>query len=330
MVKKENSAENETKAPKRSALKRWTVRLALVAVIGGASYGIWKNPQVLQQVKNAFRKEDVYQQQIEKINWRLERLQKQLAEVEAQIEKPDLSGFEFSIKTVEDKVAAIEVMNMNVIRSKADIATVLGVVTRMDKAEQKLDKILAVDDDSALILTGAMLVKDSAERGGSFEYEAEVLSNIAANNLKLQKQVAKIQKFARKGIVSELKLAQEFADIYAEIIQKQEKDFAKNWKERLNNKIGEIVQIKKTNAEQPEFAADNSLIEAQKLVADGQMMRAVRLLEQSQNTELLQNENLQNWVEKVKNRNDFYDVIRQISATSLAVMKVNFLKKKGN
>ena len=92
MVKKENSAENETKAPKRSALKRWTVRLALVVVIGGAGYGIWKNPQVLQQVKNAFRKEDVYQQQIEKINWRLERLQKQLAEVEAQIEKPDLSG----------------------------------------------------------------------------------------------------------------------------------------------------------------------------------------------------------------------------------------------
>ena len=71
MVKKENSAENETKAPKRSALKRWTVRLALVVVIGGAGYGIWKNPQVLQQVKNAFRKEDVYQQQIEKINFRI-------------------------------------------------------------------------------------------------------------------------------------------------------------------------------------------------------------------------------------------------------------------
>lgn len=328
MVKKSAPENLEQPVVKKGKFKRLAIELAVVAAVAGAGYGMWKNPQIWQQVKGIFGREDAYQRQIDALNGQIAGLQQQLADVSAQIKEPDLSEFELRVRRAEDKVAAMEVMNLNVIKSKADIASVLGVVTRMDKAEQKLNKITAVDDDSAIVLTAAMLVKDSAERGGSFEYEAEVLSNIAANQPKLKRQVEKLQSFAKDGVKTELQLAGEFDKIYAGILKEQEKDFAKTWKDRLNNKLGEIVQIKKTNQEAPQFEADKSLAAVQKKVEEGFLLQAALLLEEPENAEWMKNPELQIWVKEVKNRNDFYDIIRQISASSLAVMKVNFLKKK--
>ena len=221
-------------------------------------------------------------------------------------------------------------MNLNVIDSKADVATVLGVVTRMDKAEQKLDKLTAVTDDSALVLTGVLLVKDSAERGGNFEYEVEVLSNIAANNPQMAKEVQKLVSFAKDGISSELELVKEFDVIYADLLDKQKTDFDKTWKERLNTKLSEIVQIKKTNEKAPEFSADKNFENIKQYVDAGELFKAASLLVLPENQEWMQNEALQQWVKKVQAREDFYDLIEDLSASSLAALKVNFLKKKGN
>lgn len=46
---------------------------------------------------------------------------------------------------------AVEKTNLNVIDSKADVATVLGLLTRVDKLEDKLDKMAKVTDEGALI-----------------------------------------------------------------------------------------------------------------------------------------------------------------------------------
>ena len=67
----------------------------------------------------------------------------------------------------------------------------------------------------------------------------------------------------------------------------------------------------------------------QKKVEEGFLRQAVLLLEEPENAEWMEKSDLQEWVKNVKNRSEFYEVIRQISASSLAVMKVNFLKKKG-
>lgn len=327
MVKKEISAEKEIKTPKKHGFKRLFVEIAVVALVAGAGYGIWKNPQIWQQIKTMFGREDVYQQQIERLNRRLGKLQQQLTEVSAQVKQPDLTEFAAQVKRVENKIAAVESMNLNVIKSKADTATVLGVVTRMDKAEHRLDKLTEADNHSALVLTGVMLVKDSAERGGNFEYEAEVLSNIAADNPKYKNDVAKISSFASRGIIGERQLVKQFEEIYAVLLKEQKSDFDKTWKERLNSKLSEIVQIKKTNAEAPQFEADKGLEEVAAQVEKGHLLAAADLLEQSQHAELLKKKELQDWVVQVKNRADFYDAVRHISATALAALKVNFLKK---
>ena len=91
--------------------------------------------------------------------------------------------------------------------------------------------------------------------------------------------------------------------------------------------MSEIVQIKKTNAEAPQFEADKGLEEVAAQVEKGHLLAAADLLEQSQHAELLKKKELQDWVVQVKNRADFYDAVRHISATALAALKVNFLKK---
>lgn len=322
MVKKQAS-DIQTETPKKTGgFKRIVFRLCVLAVVAGVGYGAWKNPQMLEQIKGVFEskpKEDIYQSQINALKSQLQNLQNQLVQMASQIKEPDLSD-------VHDKMAAIEKMNLNVIDSKADVAAVLGVVTRMDKVEQKLGQALAVTDESALILTAAMLVKDAAERGGNFEYEAGVLNNLVGNNPKFAPEAQKIEEFAKKGIVSELVLVQEFNKLYDGLLVEQKEDFGKNWKERLNNKIQEIVKIKKTNVDEPTFVADEGLVKVKALVDAGRIKAAVKEIAMLQNDEWVNNALLQDWVAKVKDRQEFYAAIRSISAQSLAAMKVKFLK----
>ena len=326
MVKKQAETPIEEEKTKRGSFKKALIKLLVLLILAAAAYGLWKNPALIDKAKNLFSsqpKEDVYQQQIDALTMQMQSLQQQLAVTKAQIKMPDLSAF-------DERIKGIEKMNLNVIDSKADVATVLGVVTRMDKAEQKLDKLTAVTDDSALVLTGVLLVKDSAERGGNFEYEVEVLSNIAADNPQMAKEVQNLVPFAKDGISSELELVKEFDVIYADLLDKQKTDFDKTWKERLNTKLSEIVQIKKTNEKAPEFSADKNFENIKQYVDAGELFKAASLLMLPENQEWMQNEALQQWVKKVQAREDFYDLIEDLSASSLAALKVNFLKKKGN
>ena len=326
MVKKQAETPIKEEKVKRGSFKKALIKLLVLLILAAAAYGLWKNPALIDKAKSMFShqpKVDLYQQQIDALTMQMQALQQQLAATKAQIKEPDLSGLEARIRDIKK-------MNLNVIDSKADVATVLGVVTRMDKAEQKLDKLTAVTDDSALVLTGVLLVKDSAERGGNFEYEVEVLSNIAADNPQMAKEVQKFVPFAKEGISSELELVKEFDVIYANLLDKQKTDFDKTWKERLNTKLSEIVQIKKTNEKAPEFSADKNLENIKQYVDAGELLRAVSLLKKPKNQEWMQSEALQQWVKKVQAREEFYDLVEDLSASSLAALKVNFLKKKGN
>ena len=217
-------------------------------------------------------------------------------------------------------------MNVNVIDSKADVATVLGVVTRMDKAEHKLDKLSAVTDDSALVLTATMLVKDAAEKGNGFEYEAGVLTQILSDNPELKNYAVQVEKFAKNGVQSELNLVKSFDNIYAEILNEQKEDFNQNWKERLTNKFNEFVKIKKTNTEDAKFVADAGLEKIKSLVDNGQLYVAAEELDKLSDDVWTKNQKLQEWAMRVKSRKEFLNLINSITAKSLAAMKVKFLK----
>ena len=325
MVKKDAISDKETPAVK-SVKKHFSfVKLFLFLILAGGIYGLAAYPQVRQSSLNYvlswFNTEDDYQNQLNLMKSQILALQQSLQQMESQ--KPEI---DFSY--VDEKISDIEKFNRNVIDSKANVATVLGVITRMDKAEQRLDTLSKVSDESALILTAAMLVKDSAERGNHFEYEAEVLQELAKGAPQFAEAVQVVASYAPKGIVSQDVLEFEFDDIYQSLIKEQKATFEKNWKDRINSKLNELVQIKRVNEKALKFVVDEKLEDVKTAVDEGKLALAVQKLEMLDNPLFKENKALQNWIEKAKANVAFYRAINKISASSLAIMKVKFLKNQ--
>ncbi|MBQ8465435.1 MAG: hypothetical protein IJ545_05440 [Alphaproteobacteria bacterium] len=302
-------------------IKSLLSKLILIGLIGGGAYWLYLNPQVLQRFdqKNESHQENDSEALILQIN----QLQNQVAVLQSQIlerTEPDMSGF-------EEKVERLEKQNLNVIDSKADAAIVLGMLTRVDKLENRLDKLAKISDDGALILSAAMLVKQAAEEGGNFVYEAEILNQLTPKESTIQKDVSLIEEYARNGVSSKANLIQQFKTIYEKTHQPSE-ETAQNWKERFNAKLNEYIKVsKKGEKEQVEENTDD-LAKVASFVFDGQIKKAVLLIESSESDAIKQNQSLQEWLVDAQNMLSFKQAIRNIAAYSLAEMKVNNLKNK--
>lgn len=321
--KKENLAM--VKAKRRNYTKP-LVSLIVVMAVGVLGYKLWENPQLLHQAKEmVFKSEpkvDVYQPQIDTLVQQVRNLQADLAAVQGKAENPDFSQLNKRIENMEQS-------NFNSMKSKADIETVLGLIMRMDKAESKISDLAKVTNDSALVLMSAMLVKDAAERGGEFLYEAEVLSEIVKGNTKVAKEVDFINKIAPNGITTKETLQNDFADIYSERYAKVADEVEpKDWKERVLYQINKIIKIRKTNEDKVKenfSEEDRAWSVVSDFVSKGEIKRAVAIAKKPLNDEMLKNEKLMIWLDNAEKYNDFYDAISRISANSLAVMKVEFL-----
>lgn len=319
--------------PVKHHFKAGLIKIVVLVAIIAAGYGFWKNPQIAEQINAIFSSQkgenmvavSEYQAQINSLQGQLAAIQNQLNELASRQNEVSAPA---DLTDVNTRMEALEKTNLNVIDSKADVAAVLGLITRMDKAEEKLDNLAKVTDEGALILTAAMLVKDSAERGGSFEYEMEVLQQIATGNLNAKEPLAVMSAYARDGIVTEQTLQKEFKTIYAQMLKEQKTEFDKTWKDRINSKLNEIVQIKRVNEDAPKFEANQGLELIKAQVKGGDIRAAVAELEKPSNADLLKDEKLSAWLKQAKGRVDFYNAIDKISAGSLAMMKINFIKNK--
>lgn len=323
MVKKAEADMVENKNKPIIKLKKVLWRSLFLAVIAGGIYVFAVKPELRQKSSDLLgslwgEKVD-YQAQINRLNMQISDMNTQLNQVAQAQHQVDLSY-------VDEKIGNIEKLNRTIIDSKADVATILGLITRMDKAEEKLDTMNKVSDDSALILTATMLVKDSAERGGNFEYEMEVLEELTKETPKFKEPVAIMAKYAATGIYTADELKQQLEDIYHKMLKEQKAAFEKTWKDRLNSKLGELVQIKRVNENAPKFKGD-SILEAVKTALDGDLKNALKELEKPENAEKLKNTALAEWMKNVEANYEFNAAVNRISAASLAIMKVKFLKK---
>lgn len=321
----ETPAETAVNTPRPSVFWKYARRIILLAAVCGAGYALWKNPQLTDRARSWLapaEQADPYAARFTDLQNQLAALQNQLSQTNYRL---DNSGF----AEVKEQMRSLEKMNLNMIDSKADVAAVLGIITRMDAAEQKISNLSEVTDTSALILTGTLLVKDAADRGQTFEYEAEVLSQIAADSPQAAAQAQKIRAFAAAGIPSDLALSLQFDRIYAQLLHQRNLDSDKNqnWKDRINSKLNEIVQIKKTDETTPEYEAGRLLEDAAALVKHDDLLRAANLLKNSDNPEISAAGELQKWIASVEQREEFYRAVSALSADSLAALKVNDLKK---
>ncbi len=324
--KKDKIVKNRVK---RKASLRYFMSVVVVVAVGVLGYKLWENPKILYQMKDLLQKDtsmaEMYQNQVNELQNRLMAVEAQLADVSNRVKNPDFSA-------IQEKIDNIEQINVNTIKSKADVDSVLGLVMRMDKAEEKIDELAKVSDKSALILTATMLVKDAAEKGGKFVYEAEVLSEIAVGNYKIEKEIAVINEASLKGIKSNIELQRMFADIFADKYSEtdvENDDSSLNWKERIYQQVSKVVKINKTNevVNEPVFSEeDKAWAVINDFVARGDIKKAVAIAKKPLNEDLLKNVQFNEWLQEADDFVVFYDAISRISANALAIMKVKFLQ----
>ena len=321
----ETTSENITYPKQSSIFSKHILSIILLAILFAGGYAFWKKPQLTNKIRNWL----TFTEQADPYATRFNDMQNKLADLQNQLNqtnyKLDNSGF----VEIKEQIRTLEKMNLNMIDSKADVAAVLGVITRMDAAEQKINNLSEITDTSALILTATLLVKDAADRGQTFEYEAEVLSQITADSAQASAQAQKIRSFATSGLPSYLSLSLQFERIYNKLLRNRdtEQDQNQTWKERINNKLNEIVQIKKVNEKNPQDEANLLLKDANTLIKNNELLRATNILKKANNPEISASAELQEWINLVEQREDFYRAISALSADSLAALKVNSLKK---
>lgn len=298
-------------------IKKILFRLIVLGVIGYGAYWVYQNPQIFEnKTEQQKPEEDPYALQIAQLQNQIAALQDQLLN----LPEPDVSAF-------EEKVDSLEKQTLNVIDSKADAGIVLGMLTRVDKLESRLDKVVKISDDGALILSAAMLVKQAAAEGNEFIYEAEVLNQLTPESASIKKDVSVISEYARNGIVSKKELTNQFHQIYFQAVQGEQGEGG-NWRERLNQKVSEYIKIRKAGEGEPISEINKKWQTLVEMVDDGKLVKAVKLIESSENDDIKQNQDLQNWLADAKNQISFGKAIRNIAAYSLAEMKVNSLKNK--
>lgn len=316
---------NKNESKKKNSYKKavWVLALLCVAGVGGVAY---KNPQVLENIKNKIadlkKDNDVYQTQILQLQEQVANLQIQMAEARQLAENPNF-------EEINKRIDNIEQINVNTIKSKADVETVLGLVMRMDNAEGRINDLAKVTNNSALTLTAAMLVKDAAERGGEFVYEAEILKELTAGNYKIAKEVAFIEKVATQGIPNILLLQELFAKAYAKKYDLQKEDEKPaNWKERIYQQVNKVVKIEKASeSKEEEFSEeDRAWGIVADLVEEGNIAKAILIARKPINNEMLSDEGFAEWLKEAETYDNFAKAVAKISANSLAVMKVEFLK----
>ena len=176
-----------------------------------------------------------------------------------------------------------------------------------------------------------MMIKDSAEKGNSFEYEAEMLSQLTAQEVQMQNSVKTITSYALKKIPTKQELQEKFSQAREQIEKaEQEREIKdKNWKERLNMKLQEVVQIRHTNQQntQEESNQPDLLSAAQKEVNIGHFAQALTLLRAAPEI-IAQNPILQEWISLAETNIRFNQAISQLSSSSLALMKLNYVQTK--
>lgn len=189
MVKSvENKPVEVSKSQIAATAKKAMLRIVFWVLFLGILYGLWLNPQIItnmvkfismqtateeSQEENTVREDEFYR--------RMNVLQNQINQLQNQISSlPEGSSATVDLSRFDSKLEAIEKQNLNVIDSKADVATVLGIITRLDKIEERLDTLAKISDDGALVLTATMMVKESSEKyQGEVPHNREALENLA-------------------------------------------------------------------------------------------------------------------------------------------------------
>lgn len=334
MVKANEENVVKISEPEKTAGTKNGIRgIVYLVILGLAGYGLWQNPQLVDKARdfleNSVAEKPVSQPQSPVSlpqNDELQQIREEIFALRSQLSQ--LQNKPVDTSALDEKFANLEQTNLGIMNSKADASVVLGLISRLDKLEQNLDLISKVTDSSALSLTALMMVKDCADRGDNFAYEAAVLQQLTDGNSNVKEPVDVIVRVSQDGLKSNAYLMKSFDKIYQNISKINREQYEKDWKDRVNNKINEFIKIRKIDENSEEYKTEQSLERVKELVDAGNIKQALLNLQNINNKALLDNEELKNWMKDAAAKTDFSEAVARISVYYISAMKVNFLKKE--
>lgn len=322
----ENYNENAENEDIRFAEKKETFadkikhKLIMLLVIVGICGVVWL------AVKSSLKSYSSAQNDVEVINSLTERvslLEKKVAEL-----KNSVNGLSFEDGISEDE------LEQRIGALKSDITQLVSENLQNLTAQEgeNTEKNAMVTTTAAekmpqemLLANGAIMVRDLAEKGLSFSYEAEVLNILAQGNVPAEEYAKTVQKYAASGVKGKNNLIAAFNRFYASLnsskfVTLNEKNVVREsvpqtWDEKLWARIKKLI-IRKKKKQLPVFLPkDDAVYEA---VNDGKLAEALAAIRTDAKYTEISSPFLEQWQAQVQSYLDFEQAISGLIMNSLA------------
>ena len=278
---------------------------------------LWQRPQYIYE---HFKTEDKTEERNDKLSLHIS---VEIKNINRKIEVLESVG-----KIVTENADLLKQQFVYFDKSKADSSEILNISNRINTISNKVDKIGAVSNSGALILTAAMLIRDNVTNGLKCQNEAEALKILAEGIDSMNENIDFITSHCKMDFYTKTELIKQFNDIYDNIGKSLTSSENNDWKKRLISKIDEYIKI--SNSDNDRDYTHNTIENMKSLkilVNKGDFISAVRMIENSENT-LSEIEEINAWCKQVKNQADFNKSLSEIIANSLLIMKVENATEK--
>ena len=329
----EKNAEQQTEPKEKTSLlkrlKRWLMWLILALIAAGGFYAAYLEKGIPlfdapQQIDEKSQQNAEQQSSSE-----LSVLKNKVAILEGQIKI--LSN---EITVMKNTPATNEGLVQNIDARLAQIqqtnAAAIEQITQQIKAEQSAEAQTAKPTSQEVLLaSGALIVRDMAEQGLPFAYEAEVLQILAQGNSQAEQYVAQAQKFAASGLKGAPALIREFNNLYpalnnmptidtaqsvAETAEEPQTWYAKIWQWFKN------IAIHRQKMAQPEFNGTEDEVYQQ--VNAARFAEALNLLKTDSQYTRLNSPALAEWQKQATDYVEFDAAMRALIMNALANIRL--------
>lgn len=183
-----------------------------------------------------------------------------------------------------------------------------------------------------LLASGAIIVRDLAEQGVSFVYEAEVLQILARGNDLASEYVRTIRRFANTGITGKYQLIRSFDKVFAELNEARLKgepapkavtEEKQHWYDGIWAWFKRAITVKKVEKKPVFVAAKDEVLD---LVHEGRLQDALNALKTSEKYAKIVSEPLNAWKEQTERYLQFSSAASGLIMNSLANIRLKELE----
>lgn len=270
---------------------------------------------------------------VKSLTERVSLLEKKVAELRISVN--DLS-FENGISEaeLEQRIGAL----------KSDIAQIVAESVQVPAAQQgeNVEKNTAIIKTAEaklpqemLLANGAIMVRDLAEKGLPFAYEAEVLQILAQGNLPAEEYVKTVQKYAASGVKGKSNLITAFNRFYASLNspkcatlkdeENAQEPEPQTWDEKLWARIKKLI-IRKKKKRLPVFVPENDVV--YETVNDGKLAEALAAVRTDAKYAQISSPFLEQWQAQVQSYLDFEKAISGLIMNSLAHIRLKEMEHR--